>query len=306
VGVVALIATLFVAAGASLQTRADLGVDVAVFEEVENQPPLERPDTVEMDTPRITFGAEDHAHEGVDPPPGPRIALVFDDLGYRTDGLAGELLELPAKLTFAILPGLRASRAFAESASVRGHEVILHLPLEPVDLDRHDPGHDALFVDLDPEENRRRLSELLEALPSYLGISNHMGSRFSSDPGSVELLLREVRRHDRSLFFLDSRTTPYSVIPEQAREVGVPCLSSNLFLDGTDPKRVRPPVQTRRLRRIADRRGQAIGIGHVRHETVEAVREAIPRWQADGIRLVGLSDLMHLDPRAAPSGGSSP
>ena len=234
-----------------------------------------------------------HSKTGGEPT---RIAVVFDDLGYSTDGLARELLEMPATLTFAVLPGLRASRAFAESAQARGHEVILHLPMEPLDLERHDPGRDALFVDGDLAENRRRLSGILDALPSYAGISNHMGSRFSSDPGSVEWLLRELLAHDRELFFLDSKTTPYSVIADRACELGMPCLSNNLFLDGPDPVQTPPVVQARRLRGIADRRGRAIGIGHVRRATVDAVRDAIPGWEAEGIELVGLSDLMHLDP----------
>jgi polysaccharide deacetylase 2 family uncharacterized protein YibQ len=271
-----------------------------VLEAVERGPDPDRPSALEMKlgtdeqvTHRVPLRGR---KQPVEASRTTRIALVFDDLGYTTGGMARELLDLPAKVTFAVLPGLRASRAFAESASARGHEVILHLPLEPRDLAHHDPGHDALFVDLGPEENRRRLADLLDGLPAYTGISNHMGSRFSSDSGSVAWLLGEVRRRDRSLFFLDSKTTPYSVIPDRAREVGVPCLSNNLFLDGVDPDLVQPAVQTRRLRRIADRRGQAIGIGHVRRETVDAVRAAIPHWEAEGIRLVGLSDLMHPGP----------
>ena len=123
----------------------------------------------------------------------PQIAVVFDDLGYTTDGLARQLLETDAPLTFAVLPGLKESAAFAESARARGHEVILHVPMEPLDLQCHDPGRDALFVDLEPEENRRRLRAFLHGLPAYSGVSNHMGSRCTADAGLMELYLREVR-----------------------------------------------------------------------------------------------------------------
>jgi polysaccharide deacetylase 2 family uncharacterized protein YibQ len=285
-------------------TGAVRGAGASVLEAVERGRDPDSPDLLEMKlgsgeavSHRVRIVGAPVANEAAEPPAtGPaRIALVFDDLGYTTDGLARELLELPAIVTFAVLPGLRASRAFAESASARGHEIILHLPLEPVDVERHDPGRDALFVDLDAREKHRRLGAFLDGLPAYRGVSNHMGSRFSSDPGSVEWLLREVQRRDQSLFFLDSKTTPYSVIPERARALGVPCLSNNLFLDGIVPSRVDPAVQARRLRGIADRRGHAIGIGHVRRETVDAVRDAIPRWEAEGIRLVGLSELVHPD-----------
>ena len=73
------------------------------------------------------------------------------------DGLVLELLEIPAPLTFAVLPNLAHSEAFAEAARARGHEIILHLPMEPVDPVRHDPGEGAILVGLTPEENRRRM-----------------------------------------------------------------------------------------------------------------------------------------------------
>jgi polysaccharide deacetylase 2 family uncharacterized protein YibQ len=225
----------------------------------------------------------------------PTIAIVFDDLGYSTRGLAGELLDIPATLTFGVIPGLRNSVAFAESALARGHDVILHLPLEPLDLEKHDPGESALLTTLDPDENLRRLRMQLDALPFFLGISNHMGSRFSADREAMRLILTEIRRHDPTLFFLDSRTTPHTVIPEMARSTGVQCLSNDLFLEGVGFGTRGSAIQTERLAAIARKRGQAIGIGHVGPNTVAAVQEAVTRWQREGIRLVGLSDLMHRD-----------
>lgn len=223
----------------------------------------------------------------------PQIAIVFDDLGYSTRGMAGEILDLPARITFAVLPDLRYSEAFAESALARGHEVILHVPMEPLDTGRHDPGDDALFVELAPAENLRRLRRHFGALPYFTGVSNHMGSRATADPAVMETVLREVRDRDHCLYFLDSSTTPHSVAGESARVLGVPCLRNNLFLDGGGS--VAAVGQTRLLADIALERGHAIAIGHVRRDTLDAVRAAIPLWRAAGIRLVALSDLMHRD-----------
>jgi polysaccharide deacetylase 2 family uncharacterized protein YibQ len=120
-----------------------------------------------------------------------------------------------------------------------------------------------------------------------------MGSRVTADAGVVDVILGEIRARDRGLFFLDSRTTPYSVVPSRAARAGIPCLASNLFLDGGDEGDRKVAVRADRLARIAERRGRAIAIGHVRPSTVEAVRAAVEDWQARGIRLVALSDLMH-------------
>lgn len=223
----------------------------------------------------------------------PRVALVFDDLGYTVNGMAAELLELDAPITFAVLPGLAHSENFAALARERGHDVILHLPMEPIDRARHDPGRDALDPRLPREENLRRLRGQLDALSSYDGISNHMGSRATSDASLMDLVLGELRRRDSSLFMLDSRTTPYSVVPQRAVFAGVPYASNNIFLDASDEDGTVAGIQARRVASIAKRRGRAIAIGHVRRDTIDAVKASIEEWRRDGIELVPLKDLMH-------------
>ncbi len=259
----------------------------------------DRPEALEMVlgtadavTHRVTLRA-DRPFDGdvVPPDASPCIALVFDDLGYTTVGLARELLELEGPLTFSVLPGLAHSADFARAARSRGHEVILHLPMEPLDARHHDPGEDAILVDLPPAEIRRRMARNLAGVPGHVGVSNHMGSRATADADVMDLVLGEIRARGRGVFFLDSRTTPSSVVGSRARAAGVRTVANDLFLDGTDEAEVVPSVQTGQLEAIALRHGRAVGIGHVREETVAAVQEALPRWRALGIRLVPVSGL---------------
>jgi polysaccharide deacetylase 2 family uncharacterized protein YibQ len=223
----------------------------------------------------------------------PRIAVVFDDLGYTMDGLASELLRLPARLTFAVLPGLPESQEFARAAKALGHDVILHVPMEPMDPRRHDPGEGALLVGLSPEENLRRLRAHLDGFSGYSGVSNHMGSRFTAQPELMDLVLGEIRRRDAGLFFLDSSTTPYSTVGAVARKQGLSHLRNNVFLDGGDEGPESARVRTDRITEIARRDGQAVAIGHVHRETVDAVTAAVERWNREGFQLVGISELMH-------------
>ncbi|MAF26272.1 MAG: hypothetical protein CME07_00220, partial [Gemmatimonadetes bacterium] len=242
-------------------------------------------------THAVTLSAETPR---ADPDPAddnPRMAIVFDDLGYTTTGLPAELLDLGIPLTFAILPGLPHSDEFAEMARERGHEVLLHLPMEPVDAVRHNPGEEAILAGLGAEENLRRLRVQLGSFSGYRGVSNHMGSRATADPELMDVLFGEIRRKDRGLFFLDSRTTPYSVAVASGRRTGLSVINNNLFLDGTDEGEPGPRVLTGRLAAIAQRTGRAVGIGHVRRETVNAVREAIPKWREERVELVLLSEL---------------
>jgi polysaccharide deacetylase 2 family uncharacterized protein YibQ len=277
--------------------RAMEGKGATVRDAVEAGPFPENPSALKLElgtadhvTHRVTLEPEPGSREGAGVP---RLAIVFDDLGWSMDELVRELLELPAPLTFAVLPDLAYSEAFAEAARARGHEVILHLPMEPIDPVRHDPGEGAVLVALSPEENRRRVRACLDGLSAYSGVSNHMGSRVTADAELVDLVLGEIRGRDRKLFFLDSMTTPYSVVGKRARQAGVPSLSNNLFLDAGEEGEKLAFQRAERLSGIARRRGHAIAIGHVRRETISAIRHAIPEWQEEGIELVRLSDLMH-------------
>jgi polysaccharide deacetylase 2 family uncharacterized protein YibQ len=285
----------------AVETRGGRVIDV-----VEKGTFPDRPDALELSlgttegiTHKVTLRSE-RPFAAVPSTAAPRIALVFYDLGYTTDGLARELLDLDVPLTFAVLPGLPHTDDFVRAARAHGHEVILHLPMEPVDEAHHDPGRDAIRVEATPAENRRRLAASLDGVPDYVGLSNHMGSRATASADVMDLVLSQVRARGRGLFFLDSATTPFSVVPERARAAGVRVVSNNLFLDGSDEAGVLATVQTERLLAIARRRGHAIGIGHVRQETVAAVETAVARWQADGVRLVHVSEL------AGPGRGVDP
>jgi polysaccharide deacetylase 2 family uncharacterized protein YibQ len=50
-------------------------------------------------------------------------------------------------------------------------------------------------------------------------------------------------------------------------------------------------VRVDRVTQIARREGQVVAIGHVRRETVAAVRDALDGWRAGGFALVGVSEL---------------
>lgn len=300
----AVTAVLFVVAGRATAPFGDdepasWHLDRALEDALGNPAPAAAPRAPEPVALAAGFGFERAVDRPLvpraEPPPtasGPCIALVFDDLGYTTSGLAAEMLDLPPEVTFAVLPGLPASAEFARAAAARGHEILLHLPMEPVDVRRHDPGTDALFAELEPEENLRRLRRQLDGLAGYVGVSNHMGSRFTSRTDLMAPVLREIRRRGDGLFFLDSSTTPVSMVGTAARTTGLPYVENNLFLDGGDESSGPPAVRTERVAAMALRSGHAVAIGHVKRETVDAVRAAIDRWQDQGIRLVRLSELV--------------
>ncbi|MFB3073396.1 MAG: divergent polysaccharide deacetylase family protein [bacterium] len=222
-------------------------------------------------------------------PSGPRVAIVIDDLGVSLKA-AQTLLGIPQPLTFAVLPKLTHSREIAEAAAAAGRDVLLHLPMEPLDYPEKDPGPGALFKSMTSEAMVEVLKEDLAAVPKAVGVNNHMGSRLTEDEEVMRLILTMLK--ERRLFFLDSYTSPRSVVSEVARELGVPTASRHVFLDHEPEGADYVAAQIDRLIAVARRHGEAIGIGHPRPSTIAALQEHLPKLAEAGITVVPLSTLI--------------
>ncbi len=215
--------------------------------------------------PPVAASAEKPAPKTL--PGRPLVAIVIDDMGDRQNtGQALIALDLP--LSFAFLPFTPFSEALQKEAMAKGRDILLHLPLEPVDS-KANPGPGALTTAMDPETMQARFREALQAVPGATGISNHMGSRFTADPKAMRTLLPLIR--ERNLFFLDSITGAKSVAYDLAREMGIQAERRTVFLDNDqNPDAIQAQLEL--LVQLAGKHGQAVGIGHPYPATVEALR----------------------------------
>src|SRR5579863_7416044 len=84
----------------------------------------------------------------------PRLAIVIDDIG-QTLTAPRELVQLPAPVTFSVLPDLPHSQAAAELIAQNRREFIIHLPMQPLDYPVHDPGPSPLLLSLDDRQTRQ-------------------------------------------------------------------------------------------------------------------------------------------------------
>jgi len=219
----------------------------------------------------------------------PRLAVIIDDIGYSRS-LAKRFWDLQVPLTFAVLPRLEKSRDLAEEIHARGHEIMLHQPMEPHERDR-DPGPGAVYVGFEEERIREVLEENLAVVPFASGVNNHMGSRFTERRREMEAVLDVVGR--RSLYFVDSLTSAQSVAFQEAQNRRMPTACRNLFLDGwrNEDFILR---QLFLLERHAYRCGWAVGIGHPYPETVQALARYLRAPHQPGRFFVHMSVILSL------------
>lgn len=221
-------------------------------------------------------------------PPKARMAIVIDDLGAGQAG-SEELLAFPLPLTFAVLPGTPFAHEVVATAQANGHTVLLHLPMEPVNVADNNPGSDAIYVAMTDQEIREQTAWLLEQLPGVVGVNNHMGSAATADARVMAAVLAEVQA--RGLFFLDSRTTAASVVAEEAERIGLPYAVNDLFLD---LERTVPAVKAMIAEAIerALAHGTFIAIAHPHPSVADAFYEMIPEFEAAGVALVPVTELL--------------
>jgi polysaccharide deacetylase 2 family uncharacterized protein YibQ len=169
-----------------------------------------------------------------------------------------------------------------------GHEVILHLPMQPLAYPARDPGEGAVTEGLSPEQVRHVMAGDLEEVPGAVGLNNHMGSRVTEDPVLMRSVLAVAR--DRGLYFLDSRTTAGTVAYELAIDMGVPAVQRSVFLDDRR-ERSYIEAQVRSLLERARSEGSAVAIGHPDRATLEALRHSAGLLRSPDIRMVPASSL---------------
>ncbi|MFC5355371.1 divergent polysaccharide deacetylase family protein [Azospirillum himalayense] len=227
------------------------------------------------------------------PPGKPAIAIVIDDMGVDRKR-SNRAVSLPAPLTLAWLPYAHELPAQARAARAAGHELMLHLPMEP--SGSADPGPQALRVSLDKGEILRRTKAALDSFDGYVGVNNHMGSRFTADSAAMTPVLGEIAR--RGLLWLDSRTTAKSAGLTLARELQMPFAGRDIFLDNEmTVSAVRG--QLAKTEQVARKQGYAIAIGHPHDATIDALASWMPEVQKRGFVLVPVSAVV----RAHHTGG---
>ncbi|MBC7321230.1 divergent polysaccharide deacetylase family protein, partial [bacterium] len=189
-------------------------------------------------------------------------------------------------LNISILPKQSKSKDMSLVGMKKGWDVLLHLPMEPKEKSWIDSTF--IKVGMDKKEIEGRIDSYIKELPYVNGINNHMGSLATADKRVMEIILDIVK--DRGLYYIDSLTTSDSVGERVSREVGLERFAKrDIFLDNIDDRSY-VESQMEKLIEVSIRKGVAIGIGHLRENTISTIKDY--NWEDKEIELVLLSEIL--------------
>jgi len=203
----------------------------------------------------------------------PKIALVIGGLGLNPATTRAAIEGLPSAVTLSFVPYAEGLQGWIDLARANGHEVLLEIPMEPMDYPDNDPGPYTLLAQAQAEDLGKRMDWLLSRAQGYFGVTNYLGGRFLVSDSGVQTFTGVLKK--RGLAFLDDGQAA------RLQVGGVPRASADRVVDDqlSDDAIDR---QLLALEAAALDRGKALGAGFAYPVTVKTVA----RW-AEGLERRG-------------------
>ncbi|NOY59384.1 MAG: divergent polysaccharide deacetylase family protein [Calditrichaeota bacterium] len=215
-------------------------------------------------------------------------AIIIDDFGYSYNDVTQEFLFMREPITISIIPGLPNTERVVRQAQLAQKEILIHMPMEPLNEDYDDHGY-TILCNQDPGIIRLRIQKAISEIPVAAGINNHQGSKATADRKVMNVALREIKRNH--LFFIDSRTNSKSVALDVAKKIHLASAANQMFIDAREDEDFMK-MQMKRLADMANKKGRVIGIAHVRKKTLQVLKKMLPELETHGVRLVPVSKLV--------------
>ncbi len=162
-----------------------------------------------------------------------QMCIILTGLGLDQALLTNILDNLDPAITLAFYPTVDDVASQMSEARRRGHELLILVPMEPLEYPQNDPGSNTLLTGLSTQENLQRLDNILAPLKNYVGIMNFFGSRFTTSETDYEPIIKEFQK--RHLLLIDHFSAPRSLARELGVKHNLPVVQAKLWLDHNLP-----------------------------------------------------------------------
>lgn len=218
-----------------------------------------------------------------------RVVIVLGGMGISQTSTQQAIQKLPPSVTLAFAPYGNSLKRWMQGARKKGHELLLQIPMEPIDYPRNNPGPHTLRADANLQENIANLHWSMSRITNYVGVMNYLGNKLLSQPASLSPIFAEISK--RGLLFVEDGTVQNSVAAGVAVKELVPYAKANILLDNV---RSRAAIADKlvKLAEEAKRTGLAIGVGNAFPDTIDLVAQFANQARQNGIEITPVSAIV--------------
>jgi polysaccharide deacetylase 2 family uncharacterized protein YibQ len=232
---------------------------------------------------------------GAAPAEPARLALVLFGFG-ESAARADSFFAARVPFAVAVVAGGKESHDAFRAAHARGRELVVHLPLEPLNYPQVNPGPGTLLVTMKPAKVAAEVRRYLDQASPVVAAANHMGSLATQDMTLMRALYRELKKSD--LPFLHVSPVAGAVCKSLAADVGVDYAEPDLMLDRearlSDTKALDKQWKSALVRARA--RGHLMVWMRATPLTLRWLPGALTPKRLDGVAVVPLSALLRRPP----------
>ena len=223
----------------------------------------------------------------------PRIAIMITDIGLNTRSSTAAIENLPGQVDLAFSPYGRNLQNWMDQARARGHEGFLMIPTEPLNYPENDPGPHTLITEMSERDNLLRLDWVLSQVTGYVGVVNHMGSKFTASEEALNPIITDLQ--GRGLMLVDARSTRFSMAARIARRMSMPRALNDRYIDNV---LTREEIQRQlgELENTASTFGAALGLARATPITINEIAAWAQSLEAKGIDLVPVTAIANRQP----------
>ena len=216
----------------------------------------------------------------------PTVSVIVGGLGINGRYTQTAIDELPADITLSFAPGAKNLSYWVRQARNSGHEVLIELPMEPLDYGRPKPHPQVLQAKASEARNRQRLNILLNRVRGYAGVTNYQGSRLATNREATSVIFEALS--DRGLAFFEDGSLKDSLFSDIAGQHNMPFARSETVIDAR-PEGDLIEAQLMFLETKALENGAALGTAFAYPISIDMVKTWTEQLEQKGILLAPAS-----------------
>ncbi len=213
----------------------------------------------------------------------PMVALVVGGLGLNPQTTKQAIDQLPAAVTLSFVPYTANLQTWIDQARASGHEVMVEVPMQPVNYPDNDPGPQTLLANARNDDLTAHMLWALSRATGYFAVSNYQGAAFFKDKSGFNTFLTTLKA--RGVGFIDdgqARDAPGAWARASADRIVDNQINAQAIL-----------AQLSGLEATAKTRGQALGTGMAFPVTLAVALKWTQSLDGKGIQLAPASAMMH-------------